>query len=78
MSTWKSFHFNSNRAWGLMDSEEKWEEVITLHEEDAIDLGEARMSNSRGKDKLPFFGFGGYPGCTLRKWFNKNGMDLGV
>lgn len=77
MGKWKSFWFESNAAWGWINSPKEWERIKEFHPN--TDLGNAKesvdYSNSTGE---PYFGFRAEcrgPGI-LKEFFEKNKMIL--
>jgi len=77
---WKTFHFESSRIKGLIDTKDKWKNVVFLYDGDVDGLRKTRVSSDYKKDELPHFGFGwGYSGVfALGEWADENGIDLDI
>jgi len=88
MKSWKPFWFETNSAWGLVDSPDAWVEMRRRWNMGAHGMPPKEIYNvlsfDRTKprqDDLPNFGsrrehIGGK--ATLRDFFNMNGMDTGI
>ena len=77
---WKTFYFDGNMAWGLVESKKDWRRIVGLYSGNIARLRMAQECLRRSKElSVPSFGFciEYTSGTTLGEWANQNEVNLG-
>jgi len=73
---WKTFYFEGNQAWGIIDSPVEWERIKKMYENTSVDLTAARKNPN---SEIDSFGFHyEYDGIDLIEFAKANDMDLKI
>lgn len=73
---WKTFYFEGNQAWGIIDSPAEWKRIKKAYVDTMVDLTSARKNPNSDTDS---FGFHyKYDGIDLIEFGKDNNMDLKI